>query len=40
MAKEKVICDTDVLIDFWDAKSKRHIETGNGAKNSWCFLIK
>ena len=27
MAKEKVICDTDVLIDFWDAKSKRHIET-------------
>jgi len=27
MAKEKVICDTDVLIDFWDAKSKRHNET-------------
>ena len=27
MAKDKVICDTDVLIDFWDTKSLRHLET-------------
>lgn len=27
MAKEKVICDTDVLIDYFDATQKRHQET-------------
>ena len=27
MASEKVICDTDVLIDYWDTKSKRHFAT-------------
>ena len=27
MAKEKIICDTDVLIDFWDISQKRHKET-------------
>ncbi len=24
MAKELVVCDTDVLIDYWDLTSKRH----------------
>lgn len=27
MAKEKIICDTDVLIDYFDATKKRHQET-------------
>ena len=27
MAKNNVICDTDVLIDYWDAKSPRHSNT-------------
>jgi predicted nucleic acid-binding protein len=27
MAKEKVICDTDVLIDYFDANQKRHLQT-------------
>lgn len=27
MAKEKVICDTDVLIDYFDEKNSRHVET-------------
>jgi predicted nucleic acid-binding protein len=27
MAKEKVICDTDVLIDYFDITQKRHQET-------------
>lgn len=27
MAKEKIICDTDVLIDYWDISNKRHRET-------------
>jgi hypothetical protein len=27
MAKNKVVCDTDVMIDYWDVLSKRHIQT-------------
>jgi predicted nucleic acid-binding protein len=27
MAKSKVMCDTDVLIDYWDIKSARHADT-------------
>ena len=27
MAQNKVICDTDVLIDFWDVSKKRHFKT-------------
>lgn len=27
MAKEKIICDTDVLIDYFDISQKRHQET-------------
>ena len=27
MAAQQVICDTDVLIDFWEAKNKRHEAT-------------
>lgn len=27
MAKSKVVCDTDVLIDYWDVSSKRHSQT-------------
>ena len=27
MAKELVLCDTDVMIDYWDVKNKRHAQT-------------
>jgi predicted nucleic acid-binding protein len=27
MAKNKIVCDTDVMIDYWDVSSKRHIQT-------------
>jgi predicted nucleic acid-binding protein len=27
MAKTKVICDTDVLIDYWDTSNSRHLKT-------------
>jgi predicted nucleic acid-binding protein len=27
MAKNKVVCDTDGMIDYWDVLSKRHIQT-------------
>lgn len=27
MAANKIICDTDVLIDYWDTSKKRHHET-------------
>jgi len=27
MAKKKVVCDTDVLIDYWDTSSKRYNQT-------------
>ena len=27
MAKEKVICDTDVMIDYWDRLNPRHVAT-------------
>ena len=27
MAKKQVICDTDVLIDYWNINSKRHLQT-------------
>jgi predicted nucleic acid-binding protein len=29
MAAEQVICDTDVMIDFWDCKNQRHSATKN-----------
>ncbi len=27
MAKNKIVCDTDVMIDYWDVSSKRHSQT-------------
>ena len=27
MAKKKIICDTDVMIDYWDTKKSRHAAT-------------
>ena len=27
MAKKKIICDTDVMIDFWDLTNARHANT-------------
>lgn len=27
MAKKKIICDTDVMIDYWDKTKPRHITT-------------
>lgn len=27
MAKKQVVCDTDVMIDYWDASCKRHTAT-------------
>ena len=29
MAAKQVICDTDVMIDFWETKSQRYIATKN-----------
>jgi len=34
MAKKKVICDTDVLIDYWDTSQKRHVETRSILENN------
>jgi len=27
MEKKKIVCDTDVMIDYWDVRSKRHLQT-------------
>jgi len=27
MAKKQIVCDTDVMIDYWNSNSKRHIYT-------------
>ena len=27
MAKNKIVCDTDVMIDYWDVSSQRHSQT-------------
>ena len=27
MAKKPIICDTDVMIDYWDSHSGRHLQT-------------
>lgn len=29
MAAEKIICDTDVMIDFWESRNQRHSATRN-----------
>ncbi|RYE29082.1 MAG: type II toxin-antitoxin system VapC family toxin [Sphingobacteriaceae bacterium] len=29
MATQKVICDTDVIIDYWNSKSKRYFDSRN-----------
>lgn len=29
MAKKKIICDTDVMIDYWDSFQKRQVSTKN-----------
>ncbi len=34
MAKKKIICDTDVMIDYWDKKKARHAETKAALENS------
>jgi len=33
MAKNQIVCDTDVLIDYWDIGSKRHISTKHILEN-------
>jgi predicted nucleic acid-binding protein len=33
MAKKQVICDTDVMIDYWDTTSKRHLATKHNLEN-------
>ncbi|HOY96280.1 MAG TPA: type II toxin-antitoxin system VapC family toxin [Catalimonadaceae bacterium] len=33
MAKNKVICDTDVMIDYWDTSSPRHADTKDIIEN-------
>lgn len=33
MAKKQVICDTDVLIDYWDTTSKRHLMSKSNLEN-------
>jgi predicted nucleic acid-binding protein len=34
MAKEKIICDTDVMIDFWDKTKSRHVTTNSTLEKS------
>ncbi len=34
MATKKVVCDTDVMIDFWDASSVRHLKTKSVLENN------
>lgn len=34
MAKEKIICDTDVMIDYWDKTKSRHAATKFTLENS------
>lgn len=34
MATERVICDTDVIIDHWNISNTRHIQTKNILENS------
>ena len=33
MAKKQVVCDTDVMIDYWNTFSKRHRETKHILEN-------
>ena len=33
MATALVICDTDVMIDYWDVSNSRHIQTHNNLEN-------
>ncbi len=33
MAEKKIICDTDVMIDYWDTKNVRHVSTSATLKN-------
>lgn len=34
MAKKKIICDTDVMIDYWDKTKSRHTSTKEIIENS------
>ena len=34
MAKDKIICDTDVMIDYWDENQARHIQTKKILENN------
>ena len=34
MAKDKIICDTDVMIDYWDEAQARHIPTKKILENN------
>jgi predicted nucleic acid-binding protein len=34
MATKQVICDTDVIIDYWDNKQSRHLKTRNILEDS------
>jgi predicted nucleic acid-binding protein len=33
MAKRQVVCDTDVMIDYWNTSSKRHTDTKRIVEN-------
>jgi len=33
MATRQVVCDTDVMIDYWDTTSKRHLQTRDILEN-------
>lgn len=34
MAKKKIICDTDVMIDYWDSGKPRHAATKSNLESS------
>ena len=33
MAKKTIICDTDVMIDYWNENNQRHVATKNTLEN-------
>jgi predicted nucleic acid-binding protein len=37
VAKEQIVCDTDVIIDYWNTLNQRHIDTKNVLENTVGF---
>lgn len=39
MAKDKIICDTDVMIDYWDKTKPRHAATKSISKGVYVVKL-